>query len=315
MAGSIKGIIVEIGGDTSNLQKALSKVNSATSSLSRELRGVNSLLKLDPKNTELLKQKQDILNISIATTENKLKQLKEIKDEADKRMAEGTKINEENYRALQREIINTQNKLSNLKNENSKWNKTGTYLTNLGNELDTISSKIDSLGNKLTTRLSIPIVAGFGVMTKSAIENETAVQQVEKIYGKAADSIKDFAENKALDYNMSANEAYKYSQIYGNLIQSITDDQKENAEQTQKLLQASSVIASSTGRSMEDVMDRIRSGLLGNTEAIEDLGVNVNVALLETTDAFRQIAGDKSWDKLSFQEQQQIRLLGILEQT
>lgn len=68
MAGSIKGIIVEIGGYTSGLQKALSKVNSATSSLSRELKGINSLLKLDPKNTELLKQKQDVLNQSIKTT-------------------------------------------------------------------------------------------------------------------------------------------------------------------------------------------------------------------------------------------------------
>lgn len=315
MAGNIKGIIVEIGGDTSGLQKALSKVNSATSSLSKELKQVNSLLKLDPKNSELLKQKQDILNSSISTTQDKLRQLQKIKEEADKKMSEGTEINEENYRALQREIIKTQTKLSDLKNENSGWNKAGNYLTNLGKELDTISSKVDSLGNKLTTRLTLPVVAGFTVMTKSAIENETAMQQVEKIYGKAADSIKDFAENKAIDYNMSANEAYKYSQIYGNLIQSITDDQTENAEKTQELLQASSVIASSTGRSMEDVMDRIRSGLLGNTEAIEDLGVNVNVALLETTDAFKQIAGDKSWDKLTFQEQQQIRLLGILEQT
>lgn len=315
MSGSIKGIIVEIGGDTSGLQKALSKVNSATSSLSKELKQVNSLLKLDPKNTDLLNQKQTILNNSISTTEDKLRQLQKIKEEADKKMSEGTEINEENYRALQREIIKTQTKLSDLKNENSGWNKAGNYLTNLGKELDTISSKVDSLGNKLTTRLTLPVVAGFTVMTKSAIENETAMQQVEKIYGKAADSIKDFAENKAIDYNMSANEAYKYSQIYGNLIQSITDDQTENAEKTQELLQASSVIASSTGRSMEDVMDRIRSGLLGNTEAIEDLGVNVNVALLETTDAFKQIAGDKSWDKLTFQEQQQIRLLGILEQT
>ena len=273
------------------------------------------MLKLDPKNTELLKQKQDILNSSISTTEEKLKQLQKIKEEADKKMSNGTEINAENYRALQREIINTQRKLSDLKNENSGWNKAGSYLTKLGNELDTISSKVDSLGNKLTTRLSLPVVAGFTVMTKSAIETETAMQQVDRIYGEAAESIKDFAENKALDYNMSASEAYKYSQIYGNLIQSITDDQTENAEQTQKLLQASSVIASATGRSMEDVMDRIRSGLLGNTEAIEDLGVNVNVALLETTDAFKQIAGDKSWEQLTFQEQQQIRLLGILEQT
>lgn len=273
------------------------------------------MLKLDPKNTELLRQKQDILNSSISTTEEKLKQLQKIKEEADKKMSNGTEINAENYRALQREIINTQRKLSDLKNENSGWNKAGSYLTKLGNELDTISTKVDNLGNKLTTRLTLPVVAGFTVMTKSAIETETAMQQVDRIYGEAAESIKDFAENKALDYNMSASEAYKYSQIYGNLIQSITDDQTENAEQTQKLLKASSVIASATGRSMEDVMDRIRSGLLGNTEAIEDLGVNVNVALLETTDAFKQIAGDKSWEQLTFQEQQQIRLLGILEQT
>ena len=57
---SIKGIIVEIGGDTSGLQKALGKVNSSTASLSKELKGVNSLLKLDPKNTELVSQKQQI---------------------------------------------------------------------------------------------------------------------------------------------------------------------------------------------------------------------------------------------------------------
>jgi len=273
------------------------------------------LLKLDPKNTELLKQKQDILNTSIATTEEKLKQLQQIKEEADRKMAEGTEINEENYRALQREIANTQTKLNALKTENSGWKKAGTYLTNLSEELDGISTKLDNIGNKMTIGVTVPIVAGFTKMTQSAIETETAMQQVERIYGQAAESIKEFAENKAIDYNMSASEAYKYSQIYGNLIQSITNDQTENANKTQELLQASAVIASATGRSMEDVMDRIRSGLLGNTEAIEDLGVNVNVALLETTDAFKQIAGNKSWDKLTFQEQQQIRLLGILEQT
>lgn len=315
MAGSIKGIIVEIGGDTSGLQKALSKVNSVTSSLSKELRGVNSLLKLDPKNTELLGQKQEILNKQIEVTRNELTTLQQVKAEYDKKMAEGTKINEENFRYLQREIINTQNKLNTLKTENSNWNKAGKKLEEYGQKLEDLGSKADKVANKMTVGLTVPIVAGFTAMTKLAIENETAVQQVERIYGDAAESIKEFAESKALDYNMSAGDAYKYSQIYGNLIQSITDDQQKNAEQTQKLLQASSIIASATGRSMEDVMDRIRSGLLGNTEAIEDLGVNVNVALLETTDAFKQIAGDKSWDKLTFQEQQQVRLLGILEQT
>lgn len=180
MSGSIKGIIVEIGGDTSGLQKALSKVNSATSSLSKELRGINSLLKLDPKNSELLKQKQDILNSSISTTQDKLKQLQKIKEEADKKMADGTEINEENYRALQREIINTQNKLSNLKNEASNWNKAGTFLTNLGKELQEVGSKIDNLGTKLTTRLSIPITGALSIATKEAIEFESAFTGVTK---------------------------------------------------------------------------------------------------------------------------------------
>lgn len=273
------------------------------------------MLKLDPKNTELLEQKQKLLNEAIEQTEKKLDSLKKLKEEADNKMAEGTQINEENYRALQREIANTQNKLANLKTENSGWNKAGNYLTNLGTELNSISDKLDNIGNKLTVGVTVPIVAGFGAMTKAAIETETAMQQVDRIYGKAAESIKEFAENKAIDYNMSASEAYKYAQIYGNLIQSITDDQTENAEKTQELLKASSVIASATGRDMTDVMDRIRSGLLGNTEAIEDLGVNVNVALLQTTDAFKKIAKNRSWKKLTFQEQQQIRLMGILEQT
>lgn len=315
MAGSIKGIIVEIGGDTSGLQKALSKVNSATSSLSRELRGINSLLKLDPKNTELLAQKQQVLNENIGQTEEKLKRLHSAYQRAVEEEVNGKKISEENWRAIQRDIINTENKLKQLKLEASNWTQAGRKIEEIGTKIETIGNKVDNLGNKLTTRVTVPLIALGTVGVKSAAEQEAAMQQVENIYGEASGTIKDFAENTAISYNMSTKEAYKYSQVFGNLIQSITDDQKENAQYTQELLKASSVIASSTGRTMEDVMDRIRSGLLGNTEAIEDLGVNVNVALLESTDAFKKFAGDKSWNQLDFQTQQQIRLFGILEQT
>ena len=315
MAGNIKGIIVEIGGDTSGLQNALSKVNSATSSLSKELRGVNSLLKLDPSGTELVAQKQTILKKSIEETSEKLKLLKETQQKADDAIANGTKVSDENYRNLQREIINTENKLKNLQVQASKWTTAGKAIEEVGTKIENIGSKVDSLGNKLTTRVTAPLIALGVVGVQSAAKQEAAMQQVDKIYGDAADTIKNFAENTAISFNMSTSEAYKYAQIYGNLIQSITDDQAENAQYTQELLEASSVIASATGRTMEDVMDRIRSGLLGNTEAIEDLGVNVNVAMLESTDAFKKFAGDKSWEQLDFQTQQQIRLFGILEQT
>lgn len=315
MAGSIKGIIVEIGGDTSGLQKALSKVNSATSSLSKELTGINRLLKLDPKNTELLSQKQAVLSENIETTKNKLAQLQDIQEQALQKGIDKNKEQQENWRALQRTIDSTKIKLNKLLLEQDGWNVNGKKIEEFGEKIVKVSSKIDNLGSKFTTRLTLPIVALGTIGTKSAMEQEASIQQVEKIYGEASDTIKEFANNTALSYNMSSKSAYKYSQIFGNLIQSMTDDQSKNAQYTQDLLKASSVIASATGRTMEDVMDRIRSGLLGNTEAIEDLGVNVNVSLLESTGAFRRFAGDKSWNQLDFQTQQQIRLFGILEQT
>lgn len=316
MANSkIKGIIVEIGGDTSGLQKALSKVNSVTSSLNKELKDVNSLLKLDPKNTELLIQKQELLNKQIQETSQELEILKQHQQDVSKSGQELTEEDQKKYRNLQREIINTENKLKNLQTQASKWTTAGKAIEEYGNKIQSLGKKIDSIGNKLTAGLTVPIVALGIAGVQSASTQEAAMQQVEKIYGDAVDTVKNFAENTALSFNMSTSDAYKYAQIYGNLIQSITDNQEENAKYTQELLEASSIIASATGRTMEDVMDRIRSGFLGNTEAIEDLGVNVNVAMIESTDAFKKFAGDKSWGQLDFQTQQQIRLFAILEQT
>ena len=131
MAGSIKGIIVEIGGDTSGLQKALKQVNTTTSNLSKELKGINSLLKLDPKNTELLAQKQAVLSQNIQETTNKLNQLKQAQKLADDTIKNGGTISQENYRNLQREIINTENKLKQLKVEASNWTKVSKSLDNI----------------------------------------------------------------------------------------------------------------------------------------------------------------------------------------
>lgn len=176
----VKGIIVEIGGDTSALEKALSKVNSSTASLSKELRGVNSLLKLDPKNTEMLSQKQKILKENIEETSKKLEQLKETQKLADEQIANGTKISDENYRALEREIANTESKLKSLKTEASNWIKAGRSIEEFGTKVTNISNKIDNLGNILTTRLTLPITAIATGLVGAAKEFETAFTGVEK---------------------------------------------------------------------------------------------------------------------------------------
>lgn len=148
-----------------------------------------------------------------------------------------------------------------------------------------------------------------------ATQVEAATQQVNRLMGESAQAFMRWGKENALALNMSQKDFAQYSSVYANLLSSFIHSTSGVANQTTKLLQASAVIQSATGRTMQDVLERIRSGLLGNTEAIEDLGINVNVALLESTEAFRKFAGDKSWQQLDFQTQQQIRLMAILEQT
>ena len=180
MSGSIKGIIVEIGGDTSGLQNALKKVNSSTSSLSKELKGINSLLKLDPKNTELVSQKQTVLKQNIEQTSKKLEELRKAQEMADKTIADGGEISEENYRNLQREIINTENKLKQLKLEASRWTQAGKSIEEFGEKITNISNKVSKMGTTLTTRLTLPILGIATAAINSAREFETAFTGVEK---------------------------------------------------------------------------------------------------------------------------------------
>ena len=116
MANNIKGITIEIGGDTTGLDKALSGTNKNISTTQSELKQVERLLKLDPTNTELLKQKQELLGKAVGETSDKLNVLKTAESQAQKQFKEG-KISEEQYRALKREIENSKISLDKLKTQ------------------------------------------------------------------------------------------------------------------------------------------------------------------------------------------------------
>lgn len=110
---TLKGITVEIGGDTTKLGDAILKARKSAKDLSGELRGVESLLKLDPTNTVLLAQKQDILAESIAGAKDKLKMLIAAQESMSKQLADG-KISPEQYRDFEREIESTRQQLTRL---------------------------------------------------------------------------------------------------------------------------------------------------------------------------------------------------------
>ena len=113
MANRIKGITVEIGGDTTGLDKALKSVNTAIRSTQSALKDVNRLLKLDPSNTELLSQKQRLLKDAIAATKEKLDSLKVAQEQA-KQQLENGELGQDKYDALQREIVETEEELRRL---------------------------------------------------------------------------------------------------------------------------------------------------------------------------------------------------------
>lgn len=163
------------------------------------------MLKLDPKNTELLNQKQTVLNQSISATEDKLKELKDIKTKADEEMANGTEINEANYRALQREIINTENKLKSLKLEASNWTQVGKKLEEAGTSISNVGQSIEKVGDSATKKLTLPLTAIAGLGLKYNAEIEKYTKSFENFLGsaekakKAVDDIKKDASRTPFD--------------------------------------------------------------------------------------------------------------------
>ncbi|CIT44857.1 phage tail protein [Streptococcus pneumoniae] len=150
--------------------------------------------------------------------------------------------------------------------------------------------------------------------TQTALEVSASMNQIKRQMGESSQSFLKWVNDNANAMNMGVGEATNYGAVYSNLFSGFIKDTNKLSAYTAKMLQTSAVVAEGSGRSITDVMERIRSGLLGNTEAIEDLGINVNVAMIESTEAFKKFANGQSWQQLDYQTQQQIRLMAILEQ-
>lgn len=158
------------------------------------------------------------------------------------------------------------------------------------------------------------LTLGVGTAIQDAVKVEGALEQVKRLMGESADEFIAFSKTTSEALGMSRSEALDYGRTYANLTSIFTKSTEETMNTTVELMKASAIVSSATGRSMEDVMFRIRSGLLGNTEAVEDLGVTVYINMIEASDAMKKFANGKSWNQLDFRLQQQIRHYAILEQ-
>ena len=154
MANKIKGIIVEIGGDTTKLDKALSGVNQSLRDTQSDLNEINRLLKLDPKNVTLLAQKQKALTKAVEDTKTKLNTLRTAAEQAATALEEGT-VTADQYDALQREIIRTTQNLEDLERQARTASR---QLDGVGVSAEEVSSKAKDLSDK-TKGLSTAVAA------------------------------------------------------------------------------------------------------------------------------------------------------------
>lgn len=189
MAKTIKGITIEIDAETSGLGNALKDINKKTSTLQTELKKVETGLKFNPDNAILLNQKQDILNDTIKETANKLDAMKQAEKEV-QAMFESGEIGEAQYRDFQREIVETESKLDNYKDKLKKTEKavedvgdehkaSGDKLANFADKADKVSQKLGSIGDAMTTRVTLPLLAGFAGVTKGTEEFRNTLAKLE----------------------------------------------------------------------------------------------------------------------------------------
>ena len=209
MAGNrIKGITVEIGGDTTKLQTALKGVNTEIRNTQSQLKDVEKLLKLDPGNTELIAQKHRLLAQAVSETREKLETLKTAQQQADEALRNGT-ISQDQYDALQREIIETEQELRRLEQQAEQSATALQKIGATGEKLQTVGNKISSVGQKLLPVTGV--VTGLGTAAvKTAADFDSAMSKVAAVSGATGsdfDSLRDKAREMGAKTKFSATEA------------------------------------------------------------------------------------------------------------
>lgn len=304
MAGQVKGITISFRGDTTSLDKALRKVKSDSKDIDSELRKVNNSLKFNPKNTELLTQKQGLLREKVAQTEKSLQDLKKIQAQMD---AKKVDENSREYQQLRREIIETESKLKHFKAESDKL--ASVKLTAFRAELDEVSKKLQTAGENMTKYVTAPLLAVGGASAVAFNGLQDSLNIITKLTGASGAELeemqniaKEMGTRVPADFDTiatavgevntrfgitgdeldSVSEKFvKFSELNGVDITTAVDSvQKSMAafglsvEDTSEVLDILTRVSQNTGISV----DRLTNGLVTNSLAFQEMGLDINQA-------------------------------------
>ena len=301
MAGNIKGIKIEFEGDTTRLDKALRSVDKSTAKIDKELKKVNTGLKFNPTSVELWKQKQTLLTQKVEETKKKLDALKQAQAQLDDDPAVDKESEE--YRQLQREIIETESKLKHFESELKKIGNAN--LQALGRQLQQIGKKAQDVGKAMTKYITGPIVAAGAGSVKAFQEVDEGLDIVNAKTGATGDELermREIAENMATEipvdfqtagtavgevatrFHLTGDELDDLSTKFVQFAQINNTDVNSAIDQTQKALSAFGMDASEAGTLLDQLnvvgqntganMDSLLGGLIQNGTAFQELGLN-----------------------------------------
>lgn len=288
MANRIKGITVEIGGDTTKLQTALKGVNSEIRNTQSQLRDVEKLLKLDPGNTQLLAQKHKLLGSAVEETKHKLETLKTAAEQANTALANG-EISQEQYDALQREIIETENELKRLEAQANQSAAALQKISATGEKLKGIGDKVSSAGTKLLPVTGAVIALGTAAV-KTAADFDSAMSKVAAVSGatgKDFDALKEKAREMGAKTKFSASEAAE-AMNYMAMAGWKTEDMLSGIEGVMNLAAASGEDLATTSDIVTDALTAFGltakdSGHFADVLAAASSNANTNVSMMGET--------------------------------
>lgn len=294
MSGKIKGITIELGGDTTGLDKAISKVNSTVKKTQTELNEVNKLLKFNPGNSDLIAQKQEVLAKQIQNTSEKLKTLKEVQSQVESQFKAG-KINGEQYRAFNREVINTEQSLNSLKTQLANAGKAQQELQSKTKQLETLFKATGTNVDQYADALGVGLVNAIKNGKASAGQLDVAIAKIGKeALGSSIDvdkmktalkSVDDGASIKAVQKDLS--NVSKEAKQAGDEVNGFGD----NLKNVVAGLAAGGGIAGVVSKSLDvsslktkiditfDVPEKSKQSVFDAVKSIESYGVDAEAAL------------------------------------
>lgn len=304
MAGQIKGITIEFRGDTTQLDKALRKIKSESKSIDTELKNVNRALKFNPKNTELLTQKQRLLKERVAQTTKSLDELKKIQAQMD---AKNVSKQSAEYQKVRREIIETESRLKHFKAEADKL--ASVKLTAFRAQLDDMSKKFKTAGDALTKYITLPLAALGGASGAAFNGVDESLKKIVQLTGASGEdlaameeTVKSIAAEVPADFDTIATAVGEVNTRFGITGEQLDDvsekfvkfadingvDITQAIDQTQKAMSAFGLSADDAGDVLDILtrvsqntgvaVDKLTSGLVSNSTAFQEMGLDINQA-------------------------------------